>query len=80
VPDIPRPDYPALAGRQKARLAEMRAGRDRAAVQRSLAQVDAAARGTGPLMAPIIEAVRRRATLGEISDVLREAWGVFRPA
>jgi methylmalonyl-CoA mutase N-terminal domain/subunit len=80
VPDLPRPDYSALAGRQKARLAEVRAGRDEAAVRRSLAQVEATARTTGPLMAPVIEAVRGRATLGEISDALRQAWGVFRPA
>jgi methylmalonyl-CoA mutase N-terminal domain/subunit len=31
-------------------------------------------------MPPIIEAVRARATLGEISDVLRAAWGTYRPA
>jgi len=30
-------------------------------------------------MPPIIEAVRARATLGEISDALRQAWGVYRP-
>jgi len=27
-------------------------------------------------MEPILDAVRARATLGEISDVLREVWGV----
>jgi methylmalonyl-CoA mutase N-terminal domain/subunit len=31
-------------------------------------------------MPPILEAVRARATLGEISDALREAWGTYRPA
>jgi methylmalonyl-CoA mutase N-terminal domain/subunit len=31
-------------------------------------------------MPRIIEAVRARATLGEISDTLRKAWGVYRPA
>jgi methylmalonyl-CoA mutase N-terminal domain/subunit len=30
-------------------------------------------------MEPIIDAVRARATLGEISDVLRDAWGVHDP-
>jgi methylmalonyl-CoA mutase N-terminal domain/subunit len=30
-------------------------------------------------MLPIIEAVRARATLGEISDTLREVWGIYRP-
>jgi methylmalonyl-CoA mutase N-terminal domain/subunit len=27
-----------------------------------------------------VAAVRARATLGEISDALREVWGVYRPA
>ena len=31
-------------------------------------------------MPPIIDAVRARATLGEISDTLRDVWGVYRPA
>jgi methylmalonyl-CoA mutase N-terminal domain/subunit len=31
-------------------------------------------------MPPIIEAVRARTTLGEISDTLRDVWGVYRPA
>ena len=33
-----------------------------------------------PLMPPILDAVRARATLGEISDTLRDVWGVYRPA
>jgi len=30
-------------------------------------------------MPTILEAVRARATLGEISDELRAVWGVYRP-
>jgi methylmalonyl-CoA mutase N-terminal domain/subunit len=30
-------------------------------------------------MPRILEAVRARATVGEISDVLRGVWGVYRP-
>ena len=30
-------------------------------------------------MPPILDAVRARATVGEISDTLRAVWGVFRP-
>jgi methylmalonyl-CoA mutase N-terminal domain/subunit len=74
---IPRPDYGELAQRQEARLVEIKARRDPAGVQRSLGAVAEAARGATPLMPPIIEAVRARATLGEISDALRAAWGVF---
>jgi methylmalonyl-CoA mutase, N-terminal domain len=38
-----------------------------------------AARGEAILMPRILEAVRAMATLGEISDTLREAWGTFKP-
>jgi methylmalonyl-CoA mutase N-terminal domain/subunit len=74
---IPRPDYGQLALRQQARLAEIKARREQAAVRRSLTEVSEAARGSTPLMPRIIEAVRARATLGEISDALCGAWGVF---
>jgi len=32
-----------------------------------------------PLMEQIIEAVRARASVGEIADVLRDVWGEYRP-
>jgi methylmalonyl-CoA mutase N-terminal domain/subunit len=76
-PPIPAPDYSGLAERQKARAREVRARRDGEPCQQALAAVDQAARGTGPLMEPIITAVRARATVGEISDVLRSVWGSF---
>ncbi|HET7038283.1 MAG TPA: methylmalonyl-CoA mutase family protein, partial [Gemmatimonadales bacterium] len=37
-----------------------------------------AARGPEPLVPLIVEAVRARATVGEISDTLREVWGEYR--
>jgi methylmalonyl-CoA mutase N-terminal domain/subunit len=73
------PDFEALAARQRERLAAARAARDPAAVRRTLDAVGASAAGTGPLMEPIIDAVRARATLGEISDALRAAWGTYDP-
>jgi methylmalonyl-CoA mutase N-terminal domain/subunit len=73
------PDYSALAARQRARLDETRAQRDQAAVRTSLAALGAKAGGDAPLMPGIIDAVRTRATLGEISDTLRDVWGVYRP-
>jgi methylmalonyl-CoA mutase N-terminal domain/subunit len=79
TPIMPAPDYSALAVRQRQRLAEVRRRRDGESVRRALAAVEAAARGTASLMPPILEAVRARATLGEISDVLRTCWGVYRP-
>jgi len=78
APIVPAPDYTALAARQQARLADARASRDGEAARRTLATLAAAARETTPLMPVIIDAVRARATLGEISNVLREAWGTYR--
>ncbi len=79
-PAIATPDFAELEARQRTRVAAVRAARDGAAADAALAAVEQAARGTEPLMPPIVEAVRARATLGEISDALRKAWGVYRPA
>jgi methylmalonyl-CoA mutase N-terminal domain/subunit len=77
---IEQPDFPALEAAQKVALAAVRERRDDDAVRRTLAAVREAARGTENLMPPIIEAVKALATLGEISDVLREEWGEYRAA
>ena len=77
---IQAPDFSALEGEQRARLAAVRQRRDGSAVSAALKKVRNAAAGSDPLMPPIIDAVRARATLGEISDTLREVWGVYRPA
>src|SRR5581483_1740099 len=80
APPPPAPDYSALAEAQRRRLAEARRRRDGGAVARTLEALRAAAeRPDAPLMPAIVEAVRARATVGEISDVLRAAWGVYRP-
>ncbi len=78
IPAIERPDYSALAERQKTQLREVKAKRAAPAVTKTLEAVAQAAAGTAPLMSPIIEAVRSRATLGEISDTLRKVWGTYR--
>ncbi len=70
---------PAVAERQRARLSRVRAERDGGAVARALARVRAAAEGDDPLMEPVLEAVRAYATVGEICDVLRAVFGVYRP-
>jgi len=77
-PAIETPDYAALAERQRARLRAARAGRDGARVAATLAALRSAADGQDPLMPTILEAVRARATLGEVSDTLRDAWGTYR--
>ena len=80
APPIAAPDYSGLAQQQRRRLAELREKRDTGNVQRALGAIDAAAReSNAPLMEPILDAVRARATLGEISDVCRAAWGVHDP-
>ncbi|HEX6130436.1 MAG TPA: methylmalonyl-CoA mutase family protein, partial [Actinomycetota bacterium] len=50
-----------------------------AAVERALSAVEETARGTGNLLPPMKEALRVRATLGEVSDVLRNVFGEYRP-
>ena len=78
VPPIPAPDYSKLAEAQRKRVAELRGTRETGNVKRALAALDSAARASAaPLMEPILDAVRARATLGEISDVLRNVWGVY---
>jgi methylmalonyl-CoA mutase N-terminal domain/subunit len=42
--------------------------------------VEVAARGTDNLLPPMRAALRARATLGEVSDVLRGVFGEYRPS
>jgi methylmalonyl-CoA mutase N-terminal domain/subunit len=78
APSLAPPDYSALAAGQRQRVAEARRRRNAGGVKRALTALEAAARASGaPLMEPVLEAVRARATLGEISDVLRDVWGVY---
>jgi methylmalonyl-CoA mutase N-terminal domain/subunit len=79
-PDIAMPDFPGLEARQGQRLAAVKARRDAVGVAAALRAVGAAASATDPLVPHIIAAVRARATLGEISDALRQVWGVYHPA
>ena len=77
---VEQPDYPALEAEQRARLEELRSARDSERVREALEEIARVAAGDGNLMTPIIAAVKARATLGEISDVLRDRWGVYQPA
>ncbi|TMK92221.1 MAG: methylmalonyl-CoA mutase [Actinobacteria bacterium] len=65
--------------RQIERLRALRASRDDAAVQAGLADVARAARTPENLLPPMKEALRARATLGEVSDTLRDVFGEYRP-
>jgi methylmalonyl-CoA mutase, N-terminal domain len=73
------PIDPAMQAQQAERVKRLRAQRDQAAVDAALAEVAAAARGTQNLLLPMKQALRRQATLGEVSDVLREVFGVYQP-
>jgi methylmalonyl-CoA mutase N-terminal domain/subunit len=73
------PVDPDLQRAQVERVGRVRAERDPDAVGAALQDVRSAARGTQNLLVPMKEALRRMATLGEVSDALREEWGVYRP-
>jgi methylmalonyl-CoA mutase, N-terminal domain len=70
---------PALEQKQIERVQGVRAGRDSAAVERSLVALkEASVREDANLMPLLIEASRAYVTLGEMCDALRETWGTWR--
>src|SRR5207245_3143156 len=71
---------PGSEEEQRSRLAAFKRERDSARAAAGLAEVERAARGGENLMPPILEAVERRATLGEIADRQRAVFGVYRAA
>ncbi len=73
------PIDPALQRAQVERVRSVRKARDRSAVEAALEDVAAAARGTQNLLVPMRAALKANATLGEVSDVLRDAFGVYQP-
>ena len=80
---IPAPDYSALENDQVASVKRVREKRDATKVKRALAALGDA---SGPaavrprLMPLIVDAVRARATVGEISETLAANWGIYRPS
>ncbi|MFF7156590.1 methylmalonyl-CoA mutase family protein [Streptomyces sp. NPDC008139] len=70
---------PAIEAQQAARLAALRAGRDQDAVDAALAALQKAAQGTDNVLYPMKEALRARATVGEVCNALREIWGTYVP-
>jgi methylmalonyl-CoA mutase, N-terminal domain len=83
-PVIGAPDYSMLEREQVQRLRAVRERRDGGAVKCALESLRCAAEYSAgtfrePLMPLIVEAVRARATLGEISDALVANWGMYRP-
>ena len=72
-------DNVAVRDNQIARLQRIRAARDAGKVQACLDALTAAAQsGAGNLLALSIDAMRARATVGEVSDALEKVWGRHR--
>jgi methylmalonyl-CoA mutase N-terminal domain/subunit len=69
---------PQIEEAQVERLRALRARRDAPQVEAALEQIENAARNHANLMPPILEAVKCRVTLGEISDTLRGVFGEYR--
>lgn len=70
---------PQIEADQRHRLAALRADRDGEAVEAALEAVREAARGTANVLYPMKEALRLRATGGEVAHALREVWGTYVP-
>jgi methylmalonyl-CoA mutase, N-terminal domain len=71
---------PTLEAAQCARVARIREGRDDARVHTALEHLKAAAHGSANVLPPMKQALSLRATVGEVSDALRDVWGVYRPS
>lgn len=72
-------DNATVRNAQIERLTKMRAERNPEKVQQALTNLkQAAATGTGNLLALAIECARERASLGEISDAMEDAFGRFK--
>src|SRR5256884_307889 len=70
---------PKLAAERARTLRQFRGGRDPKAAKRHLGRLEDVARREENVMPALIEAVKTKATLGEISDVLRTVFGTYRP-
>jgi methylmalonyl-CoA mutase N-terminal domain/subunit len=70
---------PAIEADQAERLRVLRAERDADGVSRALDALRETARGTGNVLPPMREALRARATVGEVCGTLREVWGSYVP-
>jgi methylmalonyl-CoA mutase, N-terminal domain len=68
---------PKAEKRQLERTSRVRAERNADEAERAVAAVRETARGDGNLLLPMREALRARATVGEISNALREEFGTY---
>lgn len=68
----------ATAREQVERLTKFKANRDADKVKAALEKISAAARGSENLMPLFVSAVENKVTLGEISDTLRQVFGLYK--
>jgi methylmalonyl-CoA mutase N-terminal domain/subunit len=71
---------PEIGAAQSERLARLRASRDAGALSQALDALAEAAKGTDNVLYPMKDALRARATVGEVCDALRDVWGVYHPS
>jgi methylmalonyl-CoA mutase N-terminal domain/subunit len=71
---------PAIEAQQAERLAKLRAERDQRAVDTALAALRKAAEGDDNVLYPMKDALRARATVGEVCNALRAVWGTYVPS
>lgn len=69
-----------VEGDQLGRLAAFKRARTETLTRATLAGLAAAARAKDNLLPHIVEAVKAKATVGEIADTLRQAFGEYRPS
>ena len=79
-PYVPLRVDPAIGREQADRLSILRSERDDDATTKALAEIRRVAAGSENLLYPMREALRLRATVGEVSDALRDVWGQYVPS
>ncbi|MEO7501582.1 MAG: methylmalonyl-CoA mutase family protein, partial [Gemmatimonadaceae bacterium] len=84
---VPAPDYTGLEADQAASLSALKSRRDHEAVARSLDalragadKLQSSAAAESGIVERIVDAVRVRATVGEIAHTLRQSFGTHDPA
>jgi methylmalonyl-CoA mutase N-terminal domain/subunit len=80
VRPVPTKVDPGLERNQIARIAKLRATRNQSEVTAALGKLKSAAQASDNILYPMKDALRANATLGEVSDVLREVFGVYQPS
>ncbi len=70
---------PTIEEQQAERLATLRAERDQDEVDKHLAALAAAAQSDDNVLYPMKDALRAKATVGEVCNALRDVWGVYVP-